>query len=168
MSDTHDSDETGIADYNKTRMMKFGIFTLIVVVLFAILLLFTLLSRNSWNEGMKDQINSALEANELQYKTGEQDRLHSSISMSCVSYTDAENPSVHIVLLRTPTLYGPFPALYVYDESSGNVDFIDLLLIDGKSKEAVVASAKNMQVQYWKNRIPLIINTSDKNQEEEK
>ena len=50
MSDTHDSDETGIADYNKTRMMKFGIFTLIVVVLFAILLLFTLLSRNSWNE----------------------------------------------------------------------------------------------------------------------
>ena len=44
----------------------------------------------------------------------------------------------------------------------------NLPIEDRKSKKAVVASAKNMQVQYWKNRIPLIINTSDKNQEEEK
>ena len=168
MSDIHDSDETGIAAYNKTRVMKFGIFTLIVVVLFSILLLFTLLSRNSWNEGMVGQINAMLEEKELPYKTGELDRLHSSISLNCISYKDASNPDVHLVLLRTPTLYGPFPALYVYDEKSELVDFVDLLLIDGKSKDVVVASAKNMQVQYWKNRIPLIINTADKNQGEEK
>lgn len=168
MSDTHESDETGIEAYNKTKVMKFGIFTLIFVILFAVLLLFTLLSRNSWNEGMKDQINSVLLEKELPYKTGELDHLQSSISLNCVSYTDAGLPDVHIVLVRTPTLYGPFPALYVYDEKSGNVEFIDLLLIGGKSKDAVVSSAKNMQVQYWKNRIPLIINTAGKKQGEEK
>ena len=168
MSDIHDSDETGIAAYNKTRLMKFGIFSLISVVLFAVLLLFTLLSRNSWNEGMRDAIDTLLAEKEYPNKTGEVEHIHSAISMNCVSYSDALDPSVHIVLLRTPTLYGPFPALYIYDEKSASVDFIDLLLIDGKSKDAVVASAKNMQVQYWKKRIPLIINTADKKNGEEK
>ncbi|MBO4321195.1 MAG: hypothetical protein J5857_12080 [Treponema sp.] len=168
MSDTHESEETEIASYSRTRAMKFGFFSLIVVVLFAILLLFTILSRSSWNEGMREQIDTLLKDKELSYKTGEMDHLQSSVSLNCVSYKDADNPSVHLVLLRTPTMYGPFPAVYVYDENTSSVDFIDLLLIDGKSKDAVTASAKNMQVQYWKNRIPLIIKTQANKQEEEK
>ena len=70
---------------------------------------------------------------------------------------NAEN-EMYALIVRVPTLYGPVPAVYIYSNKNG-AEFIGFSHIAGKTNFHIKENSENSQIEYWKNKIPAIINT---------
>ena len=169
MSETEENVQSAAAEgidlsYNKTQLKKFGIFTGMLAVLFGILLLFTLVAKKSWNEGLGRNIQAVLDAHELSYLVDKKDTIDSPFATSCASYSlliDGKATQKHAVMLRVATIYGPIPCVFLYDELSGSAEFVDFSSVSGKASEAIASVSIKSQISYWSKRIPLLVSAND-------
>src|SRR5574344_608074 len=111
--------ETGKAKSENTILLKkYFYFLGILVIVTAVLVAFTVLSRNTWQSGLKDQVTEILQQTKKDtYTVGEGIDIRTAFSTSGIVYTVKEKgvkETEYAVLLRVATLYGPLPALFLY------------------------------------------------------
>jgi len=145
----------------KKQLAKFGIFILILTTCMAFLILFTLMARRSWQEGLRAQVIEYFESKGKKVNVHEGDKLRSVFSVSAASFkVEGLEKDCHAVIIRITTLYGPVAALYTCtDDEFRDVEFVDFLKLSPKISVAVKNSSLNSQVSYWKKAIPKIVDS---------
>ncbi|HAM79046.1 MAG TPA: hypothetical protein DCP61_07700 [Treponema sp.] len=145
----------------KKQLVKFGVFSLILIACMAFLILFTLLGRNSWQEGLRAQVADYFESQGKKVTVHEGEKIHSVFSVSAASFkVEGLEKNCHAVILRVTTLYGPVAALYTCtDDEFHEVQFVDFLKLSPKIASAVKNSSLNSQIAYWEKAIPKIVQT---------
>lgn len=148
--------------YKSKKLKDYGIFILILILLFGLLTVFTLLNRNAWNKGLREEINHVLTNNgydNIQI-AGESIAINSPFSTSCAAFyftnKELKNEKAVAVILKVTTFYGPVGAVYVY-EKKGSVKFIDFINCPSHIGKQNKDISKNMQITYWQKRIPSIL-----------
>lgn len=151
--------------FYKTLLIKCGIFCGILAGFFAVLVLFTLLGRNSWKNGLKKETSQVLKDNGIEnIQLGNWVKIKTALTVSVSVYeaisenTENTENEMYAVIIRVPTLYGPVPAVYIYSDKNG-AQFIGFSHIAGKTNSHIKASSENSQIEYWKNKIPVILNS---------
>ena len=83
-----DSVEVTNADLEryKKQLVKFGIFSLILVACLAFLILFSLMARSSWQQGLKEQVYQYFESQGKKVSVHEGDKIRSIFSTSAASF----------------------------------------------------------------------------------
>lgn len=153
--------------FYKKISIKAGIFCGILVILFGLLVTLSLVSRNSWRTGLRNEIEKVFALNSIsEYSVGEYVRLNSGMSVNCAIYkvnsVDENRKSFdHAVIIRVPTLYGPMAAVYLYNCTNGKVDFVDFAQLDVPVSKSVKNSSMNSQIAYWADKIPVIVKNLD-------
>lgn len=150
-------------DINRTRLIRFGILSGIIVVLFGLLFLFVFLGSGSWKKGMSTVIQNALDKNSIGLTVFDMDSIQSGSNSTVVSFSLTENGKLspkHGVAVRMSTLYGSLPIVYLFDARTQTATFLDALDIDGVAKKSIVASLKQSQIYHWEKRIPKIMRTA--------
>ncbi|MBO4387641.1 MAG: hypothetical protein J5817_11600 [Treponema sp.] len=156
-----DSVEVTNADLEryKKQLVKFGIFSLILVACLAFLILFSLMARSSWQQGLKEQVYQYFESQGKKVSVHEGDKIRSVFSTSAASFkVEGLEKECHAVIIRITTLYGPVAALYTCtDDEFHEVQFVDFLKLSPKISQAVKNSSVNSQIAYWEKSIPKIV-----------
>ena len=148
--------------FYKNISIKAGIFCGILAVFFAILVAFSLLGRKSWRVGLSNEIEKVFEEKSYsEYSVGEYVKLNSIMSVNCavfkaLPFTKKDFDS-YAVIIRTPTLYGPVAAVYVYETKRSEATFIGFARINERIDGSIRNAALNSQVRYWAGKIPEII-----------
>ena len=151
-----------ISPEKKKNLISFSIFFGIIFGLTAILVTFTLISRNSWKTGLAHEIQMVLDSKqELQYTVGKNLQLESTLSTSTAVYSLIKNDNekggkYYGIIVRVPSILGPLPAVFVYSESNG-VTFIGYAIDNGKASDTVDVKLECNVMKYWENMIPKII-----------
>ena len=62
----------------------------------------------------------------------------------------------YAVLIRINTLYGPLPAVFVYNKNKGT-EFIGFQGLHGRVKNIILSNYSSIRLKYWINKIPEIV-----------
>lgn len=156
-----DNNENKAAWYKNKQLTDYGIFLLILIVLLSVISLFIIANRNKWNRGLSEQIKTVLEKND--YKKVAVQRtpvvINSPLTTSCAAYKvkyEGSGEDETAVIIRVTTLYGPVAAVYIQHDNR-IVDFIDFTSSERITEKQNIDLSKNMQIDYWKKRIPAIL-----------
>ncbi|MCR4821579.1 MAG: hypothetical protein K5873_01750 [Treponema sp.] len=146
----------------KQNLITYAIFFGIIFGMTAILVTFTLLSRNSWKNSLAVEVQHVLDAYpEGTYTVGKNLYLNSTLSTSTVVYTllkkdQRRNQKYYAILVRIPSILGPLPAVFIYSENTG-VSFAGYAVDNGKAGATVDRQLSSMVMKYWEDMIPKII-----------
>ncbi len=158
------------SDFYKTQLIKLSAFFGGILAFFLVLVLFVFISRSSWRDSLRDKTNQILRQNDVALTAGSWCRVSSDIT-SQFSVYEAESSSgrkgMYAVICRVTTVYGPLCAVFVYDSVSALADFVDYADIPPLIKDAVLETTEKNQIQFWEEKIPLIlknIQTEGKNE----
>lgn len=143
-----------------TYFKKYGLFVLLLLILFGIIFGFSFLSKKSWQNGLKEQIQTVLaNSTKEKFTLGDYVYLNSPFDTSCAMYTYKNangSKKGYALILRMQTIYGPQPAVFLYT-SGKEAQFVDFVSFGGKAKQQIQAVSKDAQIAYWCKRIPEII-----------
>lgn len=74
-----------------------------------------------------------------------------------------ENSKTHqhsyAVLLRIATLYGPYPAVFIYNQGKKTV-FVGYTSVQGRIKNLLEYDNSNNRIRYWLEKVPEIVENS--------
>ncbi len=150
---------------SKKLMKQYGFFLGILVVLFCILVVAVVFSRNSWNRGLSNQIQKIL--NEYKpdtYVVEENISIKSPLAVSAACFKliekNNENKNSFAIILRMMTLYGPQVGVFTYDNTNKSANFIGFATLQGRIKNQLKMNTANKRILYWQNKLPEIIRTT--------
>ena len=145
----------------KRLLITFGVFTGLLLVFFAVLVLFVSAGRASWERGLTAQVAGVVREQALEYELGSLEAVSSPFAVSCaaVPLYNAGSREAVAVILRVATLYGPQAAVYLYRDGATEAEFLTFLTLNEKTEQAIRSSAANSQLAYWARRIPRILAT---------
>lgn len=161
MSDSFDNESKV---FYKKLLIKYGILTGIIAVIFGLLVLFCLISRGSWKRGLSAQVNSVLERCGEEYRTFEWIPSDNGFSDSASFYSlsageQGREKDMYAVIIRVTTIYGPLPAVFVYNAKSDSSSFAGFADLEGPVADKMTAIAEPSVIEFWKKRIPSIAQT---------
>ena len=147
-------------EINRTRLIRFGIFSAVVVVLFGLLVLFNYLSRGSWQNGLREQINEVLASQDLSkdnsgIEAGKM-ALPYSYGTSSALFAVKGEENRYVAIVRVATVFGPQAGVFLYTDGDEAAEFVSFANVDGQMLESMTELSKNAQIQYWKRKIPKI------------
>ncbi len=149
----------------------YGIFVGILVFFFMSLFGMMLLARKPWTNGLKKTIETVLEEkDESSWIVGKRIPLHSTFDSSAVLFDMRASDSVeknYVLLLRSATMYGHIPAVFIYNKNSG-ARFVGYSSVRGRVRALLDEGTSDSSIQYWISRIPLIIQTAEELSEAKK
>lgn len=152
----------------KKILKNFSIFFGMIFGMTAILVTFTLLSRSSWRNGLALEMQHVLDSYpETHYTVSKNLRIDSTFSTSAAVYSllkrdERRNEKHYGVIVRIPSVLGPLPAVFVYEEKSG-VFFAGYAIDNGKAGETVSVEIASNVMKYWEDMIPRIIAKTESN-----
>ena len=156
-------------DNETKKILKiFSIFFGMIFGMCMLLVIFTVLARNSWKSGLALEVQHVLDSYpEAQYTVGKYLELDSTLSASTAVYSllkkdDRKNQKYYGIIVRIPSILGPVPAVFVYNENTG-VRFAGYAIDNGKASDTVVKQISNSVMNYWENMIPKIISKTNSN-----
>ena len=156
-------------DNETKKILKiFSIFFGMIFGMCMLLVIFTVLARNSWKSGLALEVQLVLDSYpEAQYTVGKYLELDSTLSTSTAVYSllkkdDRKNQKYYGIIVRIPSILGPVPAVFVYNENTG-VRFAGYAIDNGKASDTVVKQISNSVMNYWENMIPKIISKTNSN-----
>lgn len=146
---------------SKQQIINYILFAGILIVLFGILLLLTVISKKSWNDGLKYQIQTVLDdAKPGTYIVQDALVVNSGFATSCGAYTVKKvkdgGKQCTAAIIKITTMYGPMPAVYL-NEKGEDWEFVDFACLSGKTAQQIKEMSMNSQIAYWKKRMPTII-----------
>lgn len=155
----------------KKLSIDYGYFMAIIVVLFTLLLGVVVVSRKSWENGLKTQVMNTFEqVYPGTYTVGDMIPVQHSLSTSAAVYElepTAASLSVseetgYGIIIRTATLFGTLPVVFRYSVTSGT-EFIGIAGFSRQiQKESAIIQTleHSFQINRWKHRIPLLVQDS--------
>ena len=156
-------EQTNTKTQKNTMLIKYLYFLGILVVITAILVSFTLLSRKTWQSGLKEQVAQVLQQSkkDTSYTIDDGIDIKTAFSTIGIVFTVKEKgskTSEYAVLLRVATLYGPLPALFLYTPEN-EVKFVTFITFGGKAEQQIENISKYSQIAYWSKKVPSIVET---------
>lgn len=156
-------------DNETKKILKiFSIFFGMIFGMCMLLVIFTVLARNSWKSGLALEVQHVLDSYpEAQYTVGKYLELDSTLSTSTAVYSllkkdDRKNQKYYGIIVRIPSILGPVPAVFVYNENTG-VRFAGYAIDNGKASDTVGKQISNSVMNYWEDMIPKIISKTNSN-----
>ena len=148
----------------KKHFASYGILTGILAAMIVILLTFTLISRKSWRNGLREEVSQVLEKTDSSYTVGEWVKLNTPFTTTASVYkiTESGNSSkwLYGIIIRITTMYGPLGAVYVYDLKADTTKFIGFADTASDIAAQIEHNSRFSQIKYWSERIPLILKGS--------
>ena len=138
----------------------FGIFIAVITFFFLVIVSLVMISRNPYEKKLANEIQVVLdEYNPNKWTVGEKIDLKSSFSYSGAMYhlvSKNGSDKNYAVLIRINTLYGPLPAVFVYNKNKGT-EFIGFQGLHGRVKNILLSNYSSIRLKYWINKIPEIV-----------
>ena len=153
----------------KKQLIQYGIFVGMLFFVFFVLMLFTLAARDSWEYGLRGQVAEVLGHSdiEISFSLGQMEAVDSPFAVSLAVFPLIEDDEHqrsaerYAVIIRIPTLFGPVPAVFLYEDGQKAADFIGFATLNKRIEAAVESNARHTQIAYWGKRIPAIIGKKD-------
>ena len=144
----------------KRLLVHYGILSGIVMVMFVVLLVFVLLTRNRWYSGLADTVQYVLnQDSHTQYTVAEPLVLDSVLSVSSAVFALKESTDV-AVIVRVPTMYGSYPGVFVYNGTQA--EFKGFACLTGLVQEQFAGTLLNVHLEYWNQQIAKIVHATRK------
>lgn len=146
----------------KKNIVSFASFFGMIFAMTVILVVFTLLSRNSWKNGLAFEMQRVLDSYPAaQYTVGANMRLDSSLSSSAAVYKlikkdDRKSEKYYGIIIRIPSILGPLPAVFIYNENLG-ASFAGYAVDNGKASDTAEIHISSSVIKYWEDKLPDII-----------
>lgn len=166
----------------KRHAALYGIFFGIIFFVFAVLITMTLLSRNSWKNGLASELQLVLNSYEKDtYTVNKFIDLNSPLSTSAAVYSlikkGAKSDEFYYgAVVRIQTITGPAPAAFIYSgkklqaqtskgqnsasdfsKNGENVFFAGFCEDFGKAESLADIRLSNANMSHWENMIPRIV-----------
>ncbi len=142
------------------KLKIYGIFLGIIVFLFLISVLMIFASRSSWQKGLKNEVQTVLREKSLtQYTVSDFIKIDSSISYSAAVFhlkSSTGSDKNYAVIVRINSLYGPLPAVFLYNKNRGT-EFVGLASVHGRIQKIFEESQSSIRLEYWNKKVPQII-----------
>lgn len=146
----------------KKNLIVFSTFFGIIIAFTVLLVIFTLIARNSWKNGLAIEMQRVLDSYpEATYTVSRNLQLDSALSSNVAVYSllkkdERKNQMYYGIIVRIPSLLGPLPAVFIYNENSG-VSFVGYAIDNGKAEVIVEKQISSTIMNYWEDMIPKII-----------
>ncbi len=146
---------------NKKFFKNYAFFILILLIIFSVLTYFVFAAKKSWNKNLAVAVQKVLDEEENnRWKVGNNIAVNKPLTVNCAAYElndSKDNQKEYAVIIRIMTYYGPVPAVYVYNEESGQTDFIGYSSLHGRIKTQIMNNKSDKRREYWQENIPQII-----------
>lgn len=149
-------------EFYKRQLIKLGFFAAIITVLFGLILLFCLLSKNSFNQGLKERVNRILNENSINASAEVQVTLPSALSATAAAWKLSGNDSLYAVIIRVTTIYSSVPCIFTYDASNDETVFVSFDGVSEKAERSIRQAGIANQISYWKDKIPYFMKSAVK------
>ncbi len=154
-----------MSNRGKKLLKDYCIFIGFIVFFFCILLLLSLFSYKKWSNGLKNHVEEVLgRTSPGSYIVGDNIKIHSLFSVSAACYkvlpareeNNIKVGNVYAVIMRVTTIYGPLPAVFIYDDVNGT-SFKGFSCLDEELEKHFEETLRNSQLQYWEKQIPKML-----------
>ena len=152
-----------MTEETKLSIHRYGAFTVIVLILFFILAIFTLISRNTWKTKLKESVNNVLTTKYGSlYTVGDYVPIKTPATVSTVVFSilnTATNENGKAILIRLTGISGPTVAVFTYfdgDEKgtfagyAANTHFLS-------NEDSLDYKSSETQLGHCARQIPLIV-----------
>ena len=145
---------------NKKFFINYAFFTLILVILFAILSYTSIVSRKLFTKNLSYSVQSVLdEYQKDSWKIESEIPINKPISINCAAYTISNKANAitsKAIIIRVVTFYGPLPAVFLYNEDK-SVEFAGFASLHGRIGKAANSGYPDKRIEYWSQKIPQIL-----------
>lgn len=141
-------------EFYKKQLIKLGFFAAIITVLFGLILLFCLISKNSYNQGLKNRVNKILNENSIEASAETQLALPSALSATAAAWKLSGDNDVYAVIIRITTIYSSVPCIFTYNASEDEAVFVAFDGVSEKAERSIRQTGIANQISYWKKKIP--------------
>ena len=151
-----------IDEEKKKIFQKFAVIFGMIFGMTVLLVVFTLISRNSWKASLALEVQNVLDTySDSQFTVSNSLQLNSSFSTSAAVYSLLKKDErvagkYYGVIVRVPSIVGPLPAVFIYREG-GSVSFVGYAIDNGKASETVKLQLSTNVLRYWEDMIPKIV-----------
>lgn len=160
----HNRNFQAIKNFTNTKNFQtakiFGIFTGFCFLVVLLMIPATYLTESVWQRKLRQEIYNVLEENSPHHwSIGEYIPLNTSLSQSaaCFEIISKNKEINYAIIIRTQTLYGPFPAVFTYSSTEG-AKFAGFSSLHGRVSNILNNSNNtDSKILYWQNKIPDII-----------
>lgn len=151
----------------KKNLINFGILFGIIFGMCTLLVTTTLLSRASWEKGLKTELQNVLDDYEDEsFTVNKFIKLNSTFSTSTAIYSltkdNGSNSNYYGFIIRIPSILGPMPAVFIYNPNTSDVKFVGYAIDLGKAIDTTNYKNANNVMSYWKKQIPIIFEKTDR------
>jgi hypothetical protein len=145
-------------------LTQYGILAGVIAGIFVILAVSIIFSENVRHNGQKEAISSVLEEEEPgEWIIGDYVGIKAPVALSaaCFQVRRKDNGAKgYVLMLRIETIYGPFPAVFVYNEKT-DARFIGISGLHGRIREIIGNGSTDTRINFWVKRIPDIIKDAE-------
>lgn len=145
---------------NKTFFKNYAFFVLILAVLFTVLTYSIVLARKSWTNNLAVSVQKTLDEYEPKtWVVTEPVAIDKPVGFNCAAYSltnKKTGDSARAVIVRITTLYGPLPAVFVYDKDGESV-FAGYSSLHGRIREQLLHHQSDKRREYWQSKISEIL-----------
>lgn len=153
------SEQISYKQFFKNYLILIGV----MLVVFTLLIYLSIVSKKSWNNNLKTAVEVVLD--EKQPNTWSVEKnidINNPFTMSgaCYEARNRKNGDVYkVMVIRVVTNYGPMAGVFSIDKEN-NVDFIGFSNLHGRIEKQVssMSTSTCKQINYWKKKIPQILN----------
>jgi len=147
----------------KELLRVYGIFTAMTIVMLTVTGAAVKLTSERWERGLRAAVEKTLAENaDFDGKAGAFVRIKSPLALSAALF-ELEPPlsdgADYAIVIRVQTMYGPFPAVFVYGKESG-ARFIGFASISGRVKRLLEDNDSDPRIRYWTAKVPAIMRTA--------
>ena len=149
-----------VENSSKKLLKQYGIFAGVLLGMFALLILVIVFSENKWRTGLKSRIEQVLEKEEpAKWSVGDYVEIKAPVALSAACFQARRKDTGtkgYVLMLRIETLYGPFPAVFVYDEKK-SAHFVGIYGLNGRVRDIIGTGKNDARINFWITRIPEIV-----------
>ncbi len=129
-----------------------GIFSGIIGALLLLLSMFMLLSRNSWENGLRAAVENVLPSPEyfVEKEIPVDKKSNDAICFELLHNRDDGQTSASrqmALVMRITTYYGPLPAVFIYED--GQTRFEGIAYLKSSLKREFLETENNRQMSFW-------------------
>jgi hypothetical protein len=149
---------------SKKLLRQYGILAGFIAGMFGILIAVIVLSRSSWQNGLKTAVTQVLEEEEPgQWIVGNYVRINAPVSLSAACFETRRKDNGargYVLMMRIETAYGPFPAVFVSGEKA-DARFVGISGLHGRVRTLIGNGSGDAKIIYWVKRIPDILKNAE-------
>lgn len=163
-------EETEINFSYKNFFKNYGLFLAIIIVIMALLIYSVIFARTPWQKYLKAKVETVLnEYDENNWVVGDFVQIDNPFCLNSACYQaryKKTGENYNVIILRIQTFYGPVSGVFTIDKNN-TVNFVGYSSLHGRVATQLNNSKADKRLDYWKKKIPDIIQKGDSRKNEE-